>query len=143
MEAQHGPKTIGRRPLQGSAETGRADHAVVRTGWPPRRLSYDHERDSRSQNDQCIYASDHDAEINVGHEPLRLELGFPTEHRASPSAWIKQKTGIRSEETFKSIPMYLVPKPFDQVLQNVKRDVLVRCEAAGKRWRRSADHRGR
>ena len=46
-------------------------------------FSYNHERESRSQNDQCIYASDHDAEINVGHEPLRLELGFPTEHRAS------------------------------------------------------------
>jgi hypothetical protein len=100
-----------------------------------RRLSYDDERESRSQNDQCIHASDHDAEIDVGHEILRLELGFPAEHRASPSAWIKQKMGIRSEETFKSIPMYLVLKPFDQVWQNVKRDVLVRCEAAAMRWR--------
>src|SRR6202521_5706499 len=54
---------------------------------PGRQLggfSYDHERESRSQNDQCIYASDRDAEINAGHEPLRLELGFPTEHHASP-----------------------------------------------------------
>jgi hypothetical protein len=38
--------------------------------------------------------------------------------------------GIRSEEMFKSIPKYLVPKPFDQVWQNVKRDVLVRAETA-------------
>src|ERR1700693_3764716 len=78
---------------------------------PGRQLggfSYDHERESRSQNDQCIYASDRDAEINAGHEPLRLELGFPTEHRASPFAHVKQKMGIRSEEMFKSIPKYLV-----------------------------------
>jgi hypothetical protein len=86
-------------------------------------FSYNHERKSRSQNDQCIYANDHDAEINVGHEPLRLELGFPTEHRASPSAYVKQKMGIRSEEMFKSILKYLVSKPFDQVRRNVKRDV--------------------
>jgi hypothetical protein len=46
--------------------------------------SYDHERESRSQNDQCIYASDHEAEVNVGHELLSLELGLPTEHRTSP-----------------------------------------------------------
>jgi len=65
---------------------------------PPNRggFLYEHERDNRSQNDQCIYARNHDAEINVGQEPLRLELGFPAEHRASPSAYVKQKMGIRS-----------------------------------------------
>jgi hypothetical protein len=63
-------------------------------GRQQRGLSYEHERDNRSQNDQCIYASNHDAEINVGDEPL--ELGFPTEHRASPSAYAKQKIGMRS-----------------------------------------------
>ena len=43
---------------------------------PPNRggFLYEHERDNRSQNDQCIYARNHDAEINVGQEPLRLEL---------------------------------------------------------------------
>jgi hypothetical protein len=39
-------------------------------------FSYDHERDSHSQNDQCIYASDHDAKVNAGHHPLKLGLGF-------------------------------------------------------------------
>jgi len=53
-----------------------------------KRPSYDHERESRSQNDQRIYASDHDAEINVGHEILRLELSLPTEHRASPRNYL-------------------------------------------------------
>jgi hypothetical protein len=59
-------------------------------------LSYEHECENRSQNNQYIYASNHDAEINVGQEPLRLELGFPTKHRASPSAYVKRKLGIRS-----------------------------------------------
>jgi hypothetical protein len=43
-------------------------------------LSYDRERDCRSQNDQRIYASDHDAEINIGHEVLRLELDLSAGH---------------------------------------------------------------
>jgi hypothetical protein len=30
-------------------------------------------------------------------------------------AWVKQKMGIRSEEMSESIPMYLVPKQFDQI----------------------------
>jgi hypothetical protein len=63
---------------------------------PTGLFSYEHEHENRSQNDQCIYASNHDAEINVGPEPLRLELGFPTEHRASPSAYVWHKMGIRS-----------------------------------------------
>ena len=74
-------------------------------------FSYDHERDSHSQNDQCIYASDHDAKVNAGHHPLKLGLGFPVGHPASPSAYLKQKTDIRSEQIFESIPRYLVPKP--------------------------------
>jgi hypothetical protein len=31
------------------------------------------------------------------------------------SAYVKQNMGIRSGETLKSILMYLVPKPFDQI----------------------------
>jgi hypothetical protein len=66
------------------------DHAVgmprrIEGGRQLKRPSYDHERESRSQNDQRIYASDHDAEINVGHEILRLELSLPTEHRGHSS----------------------------------------------------------
>src|ERR1700730_5060022 len=51
------------------------------------------------------------------------------------SAYVKQKVGIRSEE--KSIPKYLVPKPFDQVGRNVKRHAAVRCDR-----RRTADGAG-
>jgi hypothetical protein len=40
-------------------------------------------------------------------------------------AYVKQNMDIRSKE--KSIPKYLVLKPFDQVGRNVKRDVSVRC----------------
>jgi hypothetical protein len=86
--------------------------ATLRSGF-----SYSHERDSRSQNDQCIYASDHDAKINAGHDHLSLGLGFPIGHRASPSVYLKQKTDIRSEEIFKSIPRYLVPKPLPRSSQ--------------------------
>jgi hypothetical protein len=71
-------------PFPSGAKVAAAKRCAVitlRTGF-----SYEHERENRSQNDQCIYASNHDAEINVGQEPLGLELCFPTEHRTSPSA---------------------------------------------------------
>ena len=58
-----------------------------------------------------------DAKINAGHDPLSLGLGFPIGHRASPSVYLKQKTDIRSEEIFKSIPRYLVPKPLPRSSQ--------------------------
>src|SRR4029077_5790317 len=92
----------------------------IEGGRQLKRPSYDHERESRSQNDQRIYASDHDAKINAGHEILRLELGLSTEHRASPRNCLScmgqgEEMRIRSEEMSKSIPMYLVPKPFDQI----------------------------
>jgi hypothetical protein len=35
---------------------------------------YNHERESRSQNDKRIYAGDYDAEIEVGHCVLRLQV---------------------------------------------------------------------
>jgi hypothetical protein len=81
-----------------------------------RRSSNHRERESRSQNDQCIYAGDHDAEKNAGHQLLGLEFGFSSEHDPSPYiCHIKHKMGIRSEEMSKTIPMYLVPRPFDQI----------------------------
>jgi hypothetical protein len=72
-------------------------------------FSYEHERENRSQNNQRIYASNHDAEINVGQEPLRLELGFPTEHRAS-RLHTSNKDG-HLFGGFKSKSKYLVSKP--------------------------------
>src|ERR1700730_12794899 len=44
-------------------------------------LSYDNECDSHSHDDQRICASNRDAEINVGHDVLRLEFGLAVEHR--------------------------------------------------------------
>jgi hypothetical protein len=50
-------------PFPSGAKVAAAKRCAVitlRTGF-----SYEHERENRSQNDQCIYASNHDAEINV------------------------------------------------------------------------------
>jgi hypothetical protein len=113
--APYGPQYPQEMPFPSGAKVAaamRCAMATLRSGF-----SYGHERDSRSQNDQCVYASDHDAKINAGHDPLSLGLGFPIGHRASPSVYLKQKTDIRSEEIFKSIPRYLVPKPLPRSSQ--------------------------
>jgi hypothetical protein len=72
-----------------------------------RRLSHQQERDSHTRNDQCIYASDRDAEKNVGHDLLTLQLGLVLGHRVSRESvddtGIKQKAGIRSEEMCESV----------------------------------------
>jgi hypothetical protein len=49
--------------------------------------------DSHCHDDQRICASNRDAEINVGHDVLRLELGLAVEHRTTPCnclSWIHQ-----------------------------------------------------
>jgi hypothetical protein len=115
-------RRVARR--QGCHERGR------QLRWP---LSYDREREGCSQNDQCIYTSDHDAEINVGHDLLRLELGLPTEHRLL-RAIVTQKMGSRSDKMSKSIPMYRVPKPFDWA--EVEKRVRSKRTSRGRRVRR-------
>ena len=46
-------------------------------------LSHDNERDSYPHDDQRIYGTDHDAEINVDHDAFRWELGLIAGHCTS------------------------------------------------------------
>lgn len=62
-------------------------------------LSFDNERDSCSQNDQRIYASDHDAEINVGHNALRMEPDLVVGHRTSTRGVFPPKTSRANRDS--------------------------------------------
>ena len=67
----NGNRYYGVRVVAADLEFARA----MREAANRSRLSYEHERESHPHNDQRIYASDRDAEINIGHDVLGLGLG--------------------------------------------------------------------
>ena len=67
----NGNRYYGVRVVAADLEFARA----MREATNRSRLSYEHERESHPHNNQRIYASDRDAEINIGHDVLGLGLG--------------------------------------------------------------------